>query len=69
VTTTKLLAKNIRRIIKDGEYTTIENFCLANNIPKTNIYNILKFQVSPSIDYVGELANKLEIDVRELLKP
>lgn len=68
--TRAILARNLQALLDDrirkGKYPSVENFAYSHGLVKTNIYRILKKEVSPTLETLDGIAKALNVELREL---
>ncbi len=64
-----IIIQNIKLLIKEKDYVSVEKFCLENSIPKSTLSELLnRKKQNPKLSTLVKIANSLEIDVIELFK-
>ena len=66
------IADNIKRLIsrkiREGEFSSIENFASSTGIQKSLLSRILNLKADPKLSSLTKIAVALEVPVSELLK-
>jgi len=65
----RILAENIRAYIELYQIKNVEEFAIKCDCSKMQIYNILNFKSSPTMDYMDKIAKGMSITVVQLLTP
>jgi len=65
----QIVQQNIRRLVREQDYRTIEDFCHNNEISKSTMSTILIAANSPSLKTLEKIAKALKVQPYELLKP
>jgi transcriptional regulator with XRE-family HTH domain len=66
------IAKNIRRIIekkiRQGEFSSIENFAISTGVQKSLLSRILNQKADPRLSSLNKIAQALEVPVSALVR-
>lgn len=66
------IAENIRRLIekkiKQGEFSSIDNFASSTGIQKSLISRILNLKADPRLSSLNKIAIALEVPVSDLVR-
>jgi transcriptional regulator with XRE-family HTH domain len=65
--TQKILAKNILDYIELYNVPNKETFAIQCGISKMQVYNVLNFKSTPTLDFIDKIAKGMGISVVELL--
>ena len=61
------VAKSIKRRIEDAGYPSIDKFCNELGLHKSTLYRTVNRARSPKLHTLVEIANALDIDLKDLL--